>query len=144
MISKAAGVLATAIGFNKSESQGAFCPAVQPLFTNANTTADAVSPELSTVTTSSTPVTRVAAPYNKYASLIASEPISSRDDVNLSLLELFFGREKTSFEAEKDFYLQDRQRQMTTKKRLGQGASRSLTTIDGTMWTGPIYMGSGR
>ena len=58
----------------------------------------------------------------------------------LSIHEWLFGKDTTDFETRKNNFMA---RQNRSGYNLKQSASRkSLNTVDGTQWTGPVYMGS--
>jgi len=53
---------------------------------------------------------------------------------------MLFGKDTTAFETRKNNFLA---RQNKKSHQLKQGsASKNLFTVDGTMWTGAVYMGS--
>lgn len=79
------------------------------------------------------------APYNKYESLISNN--SWKPERETSWTEALFGKEQSRFEVALDKHIAAKNRR---DHRLGQSSasSKSLTSEDGTLWTGSIYMGT--
>jgi len=89
---------------------------------------------------------KVNAPFNKYSSFIDTHS-SIKPTRTETLYEQVFGKDSSDFEILKDSFLasqnQDSQRkQRGYRLRQDNGASKKLNTVDGTMWTGSVYMGS--
>ena len=99
----------------------------------ANTATLAIAMATSTL---STKMSRVKAPYNKYAKLLSERSYTSSSSYTNTLKawsEYLFGQERVNDGFER------------AKSRLGQtnsAASKELQTSDGSMWTGELYLGS--
>ena len=132
MLSNIKSFLATSVAMNHSEADLTVAPTVVVEAPEVVTEAPIVD--------FSTQVTRVNTSYNKYDSLIDKTSTLNKKADELSIHEWLFGKDTTDFETRKNNFMA---RQNRSGYNLKQSASRkSLNTVDGTQWTGPVYMGS--
>ena len=80
-----------------------------------------------------------SAPYNKYESLRMNRSESREQESSWS--DVVFGKDTTEFETLKDNFL-ERTNKRGYRLRQDRGASKTLDTLDGTMWTGKVFMGT--
>jgi len=84
-------------------------------------------------------VKEVSAPYDKYTSLRSTKPIKAEKELSWS--ELVFGEaEPTEFQSLMANWSADRS--SSTHRLRATAASKKLSTLDGFVWTGAVYMGS--
>jgi len=85
------------------------------------------------------PVKEVRAPYDKYATLRSDKPIKAEKELGWS--ELVFGEaEPTEFERLISNW--SAKTESPSHRLRANAASKKLSSVDGTMWTGAVYMGS--
>jgi len=82
--------------------------------------------------------------YDKYISMRSTSPIKHTEegDELSAVYEMLFGKDttKTAFQEKVDAFVS---RQSLQRHRLGaSAASKKLTTVDGTIWTGEVYLGT--
>ena len=89
-------------------------------------------------------MSQVKAPsYNKYDSLRSTKPVTKAEK-SLTWTEMLLGPYETKpsdFKRKVDSFLAKQERR---SYKLGQAASKTLDSVDGNMWTGEVYMGSGQ
>lgn len=81
-------------------------------------------------------------PYDKYAALRSESPIKVADEDELSIYEMVFGKDtkQSAFQEKVDAFIS---RLNYEKHRLGStAASKKLNTVDGTIWTGEVLLGT--
>ena len=86
------------------------------------------------------PVREVPAPYDKYATLRSDKPLK-KEQKDLSWSELIFGESEPSDFSRMVANWTPESSGSTHRLRVS-AATKKLSTVDGTMWTGAVYMGS--
>ena len=103
---------------------------------------DATQTEMQKPSTLSTSMHTVNAPTNKYASLFSSG--SWKPEKELSWSETLFGKDErpSAFQQAKNKHFESMQSKRGHKLGQSTDSSKVLTSQDGTLWTGSIYMGT--
>ena len=139
-------MLTVAVGVNQEEAAPLEAVTSLPVAPAIEEVPQTVVPEVVVRESFSAKMSKVSAPFNKYEAVIDRESFSPADEEYPTWHELIFGKEKTSFQLAKDRFLARQQGLQSQRRRykLGQSgaATSNLSTIDGTMWTGQILMGS--
>lgn len=98
MLNKITSALTTAVSIFKHEETAAVAKTSQPIPIPAE-------PIMQPAETFTAQMTKVAAPYNKYDSLLHKETYRPKDEEYPSWSEMLFGKQKSNFGVLRDNYL---------------------------------------